>query len=77
METQLKGLSVAWGLRGVLKGKIYENVNTVFQFLAGVIEYYIGWMKEFTLTKVPVLYSGMMLIMTTNNSRRKVGVRSS
>lgn len=54
----------------MLKGKKYKVVDGVFPFLAGSIDGCTAHMKEAPLTKVHVLYSELLLCMTTDNGRK-------
>lgn len=67
-ETLLNGPFVTKGLQGRLEGKKYKSVGMVFSFPAGRIDVCTQWVKEATLTKGHVLYSELMLSMTTDSS---------
>lgn len=68
-RTQLNGLSVAKGPRGMAERSIYMTVDMVFPYLAGYIGLSTGWTEETALTNVHVLSVDVMLSMTRDNSR--------
>lgn len=70
VEMQVKGMFAGWGLRQILEGKNYKNVDIAFTFLSGFIDRCTGWMKEVPLTRVHVLYIELML-----TKMRKIGYR--
>lgn len=78
-ETQLNAQFVSGGLRSMPKGENYNNVNIVFPFLAGFLDQCSGWIKKDPLTEIHVLYSKLMLSMTTDckgwGERQLMGVK--
>lgn len=63
-ETRLNGLFVVGGLRGMLEGQNFKNVDMIFQSLMGLLYKFTGLVEEIPRTEVDVFYSEVLLSMT-------------
>lgn len=68
-SSQLNGIFVQDGLRGMLEGKDYRTLDMSFPFIFGYVGTWLGYYEDASLTRVHVMYTDLVnRVMSDNNS---------
>ena len=65
--SQLNGIYTSTGLRGMLEGKDYKNLDSLFPFLYGYVDRWLGNAEDCHLTKLHTEYTDLQQSVMTDN----------
>ena len=66
-SSQLNGIYMTRGLRGMLEGKDYRALDVMFPFVFGYVDCWLGTSAEASLTKIHVSYTDLVNRLMTDN----------
>lgn len=66
-SSQLNGIFVQDGLRGMLEGKDYRTLDCFFPFIFAYVDSWLGYSEEAPLTKIHVLYTDLVNRLMSDN----------
>ena len=67
-SSQLNGIFVQDGLRGMLEGKDYRTLDMFFPFIFGYVDSWLGYAEDAPLTKIHVMYTDLVNRLMSNNN---------
>jgi hypothetical protein len=66
-SSQLNGIYVTAGVRGMLEGKDFHNLDAYFPFIFGYVDCWLGYEHEAPLTKVHTAYTDIVNTLLSDN----------